>query len=68
MSGSNEEDRSKTKAEQLKALRERGQGGVRVDKQKRAMRQASDRPAKAITKSMLDAVRAAAKTKQSKGE
>jgi hypothetical protein len=49
-----------SKLEQLKALRERGQGGVRADKQKRAMRRASDRPAKAITKAMLDdAVRAA---------
>ena len=50
-----------SKIEQLRILRERDQGGVRADKQKRAIRQASDRPAKAVTKAMLDeAVRAEA--------
>lgn len=40
-----------TKLEQLRAMRERGQGGVRAEARKRV---ASDRPAKAITKAMLE--------------
>jgi hypothetical protein len=40
-----------SKLEQLRAMRERGQGGVRAESRKRA---ASDRPAKAVTKAMLE--------------
>lgn len=40
-----------SKLEQLRAMRERGQGGVRAESRKRV---ASDRPAKAVTKAMLE--------------
>lgn len=38
-----------SKLEQLRAMRERGQGGVRAKKWK-----TSDRPVKAVTKAMLE--------------
>ena len=40
-----------SKLEQLRAMRERGQGGVRAEGRKRV---ASDRPEKAITKAILE--------------
>jgi len=40
-----------TKLDQLRAMRERGQGSVRAESRKRI---ASDRPAKAITNAMLN--------------
>lgn len=46
-----------SKLEQLRAMRERGQGGVRAESRKRV---ASDRPAKAITKGMLEMLEKAA--------
>ncbi len=50
-----------SKLEQLRAMRERGQGGVRAEKWK-----ASDRPAKAVTKTMLERAASAIRPKPRK--